>query len=480
MITASSSSSSLDEIINSSLNSMPSSKSTQESNSVLEKVLSVKLEKLSKQSPTIKDVDENANEQQFRLVIPIKYNKEAEQIDIRRKADRAKLNGWDCWECEKYYKNLSLSKDKLQKRKNKCARHKYERPKTPDGFWDPLIPEAQSSECIEPALEGGCINSETIEFEETDSKNDPLQVNDSKNDPLQANDSKNDPLQANDSKNDPLQANDSKNDPLQANDSKNDPLQANDSKNDPLQANDSKNDPLQANDSKNDPLQANDSKNDSLHANDSKNDPLQANDSKNDPLQTNDSRMSKYEESTTDVDNHISELKKRSLLPAKTSKLQSRIEELQERNDKLRNERKEIKQKLEEAMSELKNVRKLNEQLQMALIDKTDECEATLKTILTANINMQYENNFPPILTRQSNGMIHIGRNEWISEIHYNRVCNSSKTPRQFASNIIFPVFDDELLMTSTITGYTSARHGEKRPCNKLDEKNITFITNNF
>ncbi|EFN64506.1 Retinoblastoma-binding protein 8 [Camponotus floridanus] len=245
MITASSSSSSSDEIINSSLNSMTSSKSTQESNSVLEKVLSVKLEKLSKQSPTIKDVDENANEQQSRLVIPIKYNKEAEQIDIRRKADRAKLNGWDCWECEKYYKNLSLSKDKLQKRKNKCARHKYERPKTPDGFWDPLIPETQSSECIEPALEGGCINSE----------------------------------------------------------------------------------------------------------------------------------ISKYEESTTDVDNHISELKKRSLLPAKTSKLQSRIEELQERNDKLRNERKEIKQKLEEAMSELKNVRKLNERLQMALIDKTDECE---------------------------------------------------------------------------------------------------------
>lgn len=68
---------------------------------------------------------------------------------------------------------------------------------------------------------------------------------------------------------------------------------------------------------------------------------------------------------------------------------------------------------------------------------------------------------------------IHIGRNEWISEIHYNRVCNSSETPRQFASNIIFPVFDDELLMTSTVTGYTSARHGEKRPCNKLDKKKL-------
>lgn len=109
----------------------------------------------------------------------------------------------------------------------------------------------------------------------------------------------------------------------------------------------------------------------------------------------NDSRISNYEKSTTDVDNHISEnplvherenesksrrhlikttatmsskvcndtklKEKKSLLPENISKLQSRIEELQKRNDKLRNNRKEIKQKLEEAMSELTNVRKLNE-----------------------------------------------------------------------------------------------------------------------
>lgn len=60
---------------------------------------------------------------------------------------------------------------------------------------------------------------------------------------------------------------------------------------------------------------------------------------------------------------------------AETLKLQSRIEELQERNDKLKYERKEMKQKLEEARSELTNVRKFNERLQTALIDKTNECE---------------------------------------------------------------------------------------------------------
>jgi len=48
-------------------------------------------------------------------------------------------------------------------------------------------------------------------------------------------------------------------------------------------------------------------------------------------------------------------------------------------------------------------------------------------------------------------------------------------TRRKLLANlqVIFSVFDDELLMTSTITGYTSARHGEKRPCNKLDEKKL-------
>lgn len=71
----------------------------------------------------------------------------SEQLNMRCKADRAKLNGWDCWECEKYYKNLSLSKDELQTRKNQCSRHrhKYERPNTPEGFWDPEFPETLSS-----------------------------------------------------------------------------------------------------------------------------------------------------------------------------------------------------------------------------------------------------------------------------------------------------------------------------------------------
>ncbi|XP_071649704.1 uncharacterized protein [Temnothorax longispinosus] len=68
------------------------------------------------------------------------------QLNMRCKADRAKLNGWDCWECREYYKSSSLSKEEEQKRKNQCSRHqyKYERPNTPDGFWDPEFPETDS------------------------------------------------------------------------------------------------------------------------------------------------------------------------------------------------------------------------------------------------------------------------------------------------------------------------------------------------
>ncbi|XP_014479423.1 PREDICTED: protein gamma response 1-like isoform X2 [Dinoponera quadriceps] len=80
------------------------------------------------------------------LIWSTKKENVSERLNARSKADRAKLNGSDCWECEEYYKNLSLSKEELKKRKNQCSRHrhKYERPTTPEGFWDPGFPETLS------------------------------------------------------------------------------------------------------------------------------------------------------------------------------------------------------------------------------------------------------------------------------------------------------------------------------------------------
>ncbi|KAL0103743.1 hypothetical protein PUN28_017781 [Cardiocondyla obscurior] len=58
------------------------------------------------------------------------------QLNMRCKADRAKLKGSDCWECRKYYNELNLSEEELQKRKNLTSRHrhKYKRPITPEGI----------------------------------------------------------------------------------------------------------------------------------------------------------------------------------------------------------------------------------------------------------------------------------------------------------------------------------------------------------
>ncbi|XP_071575615.1 uncharacterized protein [Temnothorax nylanderi] len=71
----------------------------------------------------------------------------SQQLNMRRKADRAKLKGWDCWECREYYKSLSLSKEELEKRRNQSSRHrhKYERPNTPEGFWDLEFPETSGT-----------------------------------------------------------------------------------------------------------------------------------------------------------------------------------------------------------------------------------------------------------------------------------------------------------------------------------------------
>ncbi|KAF7989142.1 hypothetical protein HCN44_007452 [Aphidius gifuensis] len=58
---------------------------------------------------------------------------------VRKKAERQKLNGWSCKDCEKWYENMDLDEKELQKRKNSCSRHRSkfnERYDTPPGFWD--------------------------------------------------------------------------------------------------------------------------------------------------------------------------------------------------------------------------------------------------------------------------------------------------------------------------------------------------------
>lgn len=69
---------------------------------------------------------------------------------------------------------------------------------------------------------------------------------------------------------------------------------------------------------------------------------------------------------------------------------------------------------------------------------------------------------------------MHIGRDIWISEKEYNSVINGSKNPRQLAANILLPVFEERELLTSTITGVSSGRSGNKKQkVPKLDEKRV-------
>ncbi|XP_033327190.2 uncharacterized protein LOC117220878 [Megalopta genalis] len=65
----------------------------------------------------------------------------------RNKAERAKMAGSTCWECEKYYGNLGLSKEEMKTRQKQCSRHRInkEKPRSPEGFWYPLFPEPYAS-----------------------------------------------------------------------------------------------------------------------------------------------------------------------------------------------------------------------------------------------------------------------------------------------------------------------------------------------
>ncbi|CAD6205746.1 GSCOCG00009996001-RA-CDS [Cotesia congregata] len=67
---------------------------------------------------------------------------------IRNKGERAKLRGWDCSDCEKYYNNLGLTEKEKEQRKNLCSRHRSKfnyRYFTPPGFWDPVFPDTVDS-----------------------------------------------------------------------------------------------------------------------------------------------------------------------------------------------------------------------------------------------------------------------------------------------------------------------------------------------
>ncbi|XP_057320226.1 DNA endonuclease RBBP8 [Microplitis mediator] len=67
---------------------------------------------------------------------------------VRKKDERAKLRGWDCSDCEKYYNTIGLSEKEKRERKNQCSRHRSkfnERYYTPPGFWDPVFPDTIDS-----------------------------------------------------------------------------------------------------------------------------------------------------------------------------------------------------------------------------------------------------------------------------------------------------------------------------------------------
>ncbi|CAB4029009.1 DNA endonuclease RBBP8-like isoform X1, partial [Paramuricea clavata] len=57
---------------------------------------------------------------------------------VRGKDKRAKLNGYFCADCEKYFGSLKLSEAEIQERLKACSRHRARfspPPSTPEHFW---------------------------------------------------------------------------------------------------------------------------------------------------------------------------------------------------------------------------------------------------------------------------------------------------------------------------------------------------------
>ena len=72
---------------------------------------------------------------------------------VRGKAEREKLNGYTCEECEKFYANEQLTDEQRKKILDRCSRHRHKStppPSTPDEFWEVGFPPTQ--EYIEKGL----------------------------------------------------------------------------------------------------------------------------------------------------------------------------------------------------------------------------------------------------------------------------------------------------------------------------------------
>ncbi|XP_027017899.2 DNA endonuclease RBBP8 isoform X3 [Tachysurus fulvidraco] len=68
-------------------------------------------------------------------------------VVVRKKAERRKLHGHTCKECEIYYRDLP--EEERQKKLSSCSRHRFRfiPPSTPENFWDVGFPSTQT--CIE-------------------------------------------------------------------------------------------------------------------------------------------------------------------------------------------------------------------------------------------------------------------------------------------------------------------------------------------
>ncbi|XP_077258602.1 uncharacterized protein LOC143895406 [Temnothorax americanus] len=166
------------------------------------------------------------------------------------------------------------------------------------------------------------------------------------------------------------------------------------------------------------------------------------------------------------------ELKK---IKAELCKVKKKNKELEAENKRLKDTNRELKEKLQAKKSELQKVRNMNEDLQLSVIEKSKKHNVMIEKLTKSTTGqILYQNNFPSIgslRTTDNCPRVHIGRDQWIDDKSYNKILNSSSTPRQCACNILTAVFLEETLLVSTRTGLESNRkiRGRKE-CPKLDE----------
>ncbi|XP_039312514.1 suppressor protein SRP40 isoform X1 [Solenopsis invicta] len=126
---------------------------------------------------------------------------------------------------------------------------------------------------------------------------------------------------------------------------------------------------------------------------------------------------------------------------------------------------------------EIRTLRALNRDIQREIIDKI-KISTQIENHESDNKEKkkEREEKVPVGTVKESDQMIHLGRDQWLSLESYNSIVSSSKTPKKFLKNLSFAVFGHDTLKETSVTDEKCNSEQNATPKPSLDSTKLLAI----